>query len=73
MEPIRQLSGVVVERQPTALKVWVQTPGGEFKNFQTWLSSAETQQPVHQMWELDSAFYSVFYIKASKRPWTFPN
>ena len=41
-----QLSGQVVERRPVTLESWVQTPDGKPKNFQTWLSSAETQQPV---------------------------
>ena len=42
----RQLGGLIVEHRPAALKILVQTTGGEPKNFQTWLSSAETQQPV---------------------------
>ena len=46
---LQQLSGLMVERPPAALKAWVQTPGGEPENFQTRLSSAETQQPVDRM------------------------
>ena len=46
---IRQLSGLVVERRPAALKAGVQTQGEEPKNFQYRLSSAETQQPVDRM------------------------
>ena len=44
-----QLSGVLIECRPAALKAWVQIPGGETKNFQNWLSSAETQQLVDRM------------------------
>ena len=44
-----QLSGLVVECSPAALKAEVQTRGGEPKNFQYRLSSAETQQPVDRM------------------------
>ena len=44
-----QLSGLVVERRPVALKAGVQTQDGEPKNFQYGLSSAETQQPVDRM------------------------
>ena len=40
---------LVVERRPAALKAGVQTRGGEPKNFQYCLSSAETQQPVDRM------------------------
>ena len=46
---IRQLSGLVVECWPAALKVAVQTSDGEPQNFQYSLSSAETQQPVDRM------------------------
>ena len=46
---LRQLSGLVVERLPAVLKVGVQTWGGEPKNFQYRLSSAETQQSVDRM------------------------
>ena len=45
----RQLSGLVVEHLPAALKAGVQTQGREPKNFQYRLSSAETQQPVDRM------------------------
>ena len=45
----RQLSGLVVESRPAVLKAWVQIRGGEPKNFQNWLSSAETKQPVDRM------------------------
>ena len=44
-----QLSGLVVECQPAALKAGVQAPDGKPKNFQHRLSSAETQQPVDHM------------------------
>ena len=37
----RQLSGLVVERRHTTLKVQGLNPGGEPKNFQNWLSAAE--------------------------------
>ena len=47
---VRQLSGLVVERWTAALEAGVQTQGGEPKNFQYRLSSAETQQPVDRMW-----------------------
>ena len=43
------LSGLVVERPPAALIAGVQTLGGEPKNFQYCLSSAENQQPVDLM------------------------
>ena len=46
---VRQLGGLVVERLPAALKAGVQTRGGEPKNFQYRLSSAEAQQPVDRM------------------------
>ena len=46
---LRQLSGLVAESRPAALKAFVQTLGWKPKNFQTWLSSAETQQPVNSM------------------------
>ena len=57
----RQLSGLVVECWPTALKAGVQTPDEEPKNFHYRLSSAETQELVDRM-------YSVFHTEASKRP-----
>ena len=41
--------GLVVERRPAALKAGVQSQGGEPKNFQYRLSSAESQQPVDRM------------------------
>ena len=40
---------LVVERWPAALKAGVQSRGGEPKNFQYRLSSAESQQPVDRM------------------------
>ena len=40
---------ILVERRPAALKAWFQTMGWEPKNFQNWLSSAETQQPFNWM------------------------
>ena len=46
---VKQLSGLVVERLPATLKAGFQTRGGEHKNFQYRLSSAETQQPVDRM------------------------
>ena len=49
-DTMRQLSGLVVEGQPAALKAGVQTPVGVPKNFQNWLLSAETQQPVDHMY-----------------------
>ena len=39
----------MVERRPAALKAGVQSRGGEPKNFQYRLSSAESQQPVDRM------------------------
>ena len=44
-----KLSGLVVERWPAAQEAGVQTRGGEPRNFQYRLSSAETQQPVDRM------------------------
>ena len=43
------MSGLVVESQPAVLKVLGSNRGGELKNFQNWLSSADTQQPVDRM------------------------
>ena len=46
---LNKLSGLVVERWPAALEAGVHTQGGEPKNFQYRLSSAETQQSVDRM------------------------
>ena len=40
---------MVVEYRPAELKVVVSNPGWAPKNFQHWLSLAETQQPVDGM------------------------
>ena len=61
----------MVEYQLAALKVGVQTPGGEPKIFnivfhQQKLSSLSITLDV----KLEGALYSVFYAEASKRPWT---
>ena len=44
-----QLNDLVVECQPAALKMGVQTLDGEPKNFQYRLLSTETRQPVDRM------------------------
>ena len=46
---VRQLSGLVVECQPAALKAGVQTQDGEPTNFQYRLSSGETKPPDNRI------------------------
>ena len=69
-----QLNDLVVECQPAALKMGVQTLDGEPKNFQYRLLSTETLQPVdHMRHKAGGCLVLGFYAEASKRPWTSLN